>query len=83
MEAVAAALGSPRHARTRAGTAPARQDGTFSRENFRYDREGGVCFCLAGKMLSTRGSVLNDDRMYWSFIHLRLRGLLPEAAVLP
>lgn len=45
----------------------ARQDGTFSREDFRYDREGNVYFCPAGKMLSTRGSVLNDDQvMYWS-----------------
>jgi hypothetical protein len=37
----------------------ARQDGTFSREGFRYDHEGDVYFCPAGKMLSTRGSVLN------------------------
>lgn len=45
----------------------ARQDGTFSREDFRYDHEGDVYFCPAGKMLSTRGSVLNDDQvMYWS-----------------
>ena len=44
-----------------------RDDGTFSRADFRYDREGDVYFCPAGKMLSTRGAVLNDDQiMYWS-----------------
>ena len=45
----------------------ARKDGTFAREDFRYDREGDVYVCPAGKMLNTRGSVLNDDQtMYWS-----------------
>jgi hypothetical protein len=28
-----------------------RQDGTFSREDFRYDQAGDVYFCPAGKML--------------------------------
>jgi transposase len=44
----------------------ARKDGTFAREDFRYDREGDVYFCPAGKMLSTRGRLSGDDQfLYW------------------
>ncbi len=44
-----------------------RKDGTFSREDFRYDREGDVYFCPAGNMLSTRGRVTDDEQiLYWS-----------------
>jgi transposase len=38
----------------------ARKDGTFSREDFTYDHEGDVYFCPAGKMLTTRGTLVND-----------------------
>ena len=38
----------------------ARQDGPFSRSDFTYDREGDVYFCPAGKMLETKGTLVND-----------------------
>jgi hypothetical protein len=38
----------------------ARTDGTFSHEDFTYDREGDVYFCPAGKMLATKGTLVND-----------------------
>ena len=37
-----------------------RQDGTFARDAFTYDREGDVYFCPAGKMLTTKGTLVND-----------------------
>jgi hypothetical protein len=39
----------------RAGT------GTFSREDFRYDRERDVYLCPGGKALTTTGTRVNDD----------------------
>jgi transposase len=42
-----------------------RQDGTFSRADFRYDHQGDVYFCPGGKMLACKGTVVNDNqRMY-------------------
>jgi transposase len=38
----------------------ARTDGTFEREDFTYDREGDVYFCPAGKMLTCKGTLVND-----------------------
>jgi transposase len=38
----------------------AREDGTFSRDDFIYDHAGDVYFCPAGKMLSTSGTPVND-----------------------
>ena len=38
----------------------ARRDGTFERGDFTYDREGDVYFCPAGKMLTTKGTLVND-----------------------
>jgi transposase len=38
----------------------AREDGTFSRNDFTYDHEGDVYFCPAGKMLTTGGTLVND-----------------------
>jgi len=38
----------------------ARQDGTFSRDDFTYDRAGDVYYCPGGKMLTTTGSRIND-----------------------
>jgi transposase len=38
----------------------AREDGTFSRDDFTYDHEGDVYFCPAGKMLTTGGTLVND-----------------------
>jgi len=39
----------------------ARQDGTFSREDFRYDHERDVYLCPGGKILTTTGTRVNDD----------------------
>ena len=38
----------------------ARTDGTFEREDFTYDHEGDVYFCPAGKMLTSKGTLVND-----------------------
>jgi transposase len=38
----------------------ARKDGTFSREDFTYDRAGDVYRCPGGKMLTTTGTLVND-----------------------
>lgn len=37
-----------------------RTDGTFSREDFAYDHEGDVYFCPSGKMLTCKGTLVND-----------------------
>ncbi len=37
-----------------------RTDGTFSREDFTYDHEGDVYFCPGGKMLTCKGTLVND-----------------------
>jgi transposase len=37
-----------------------RQDGTFSREDFRFDQERNVYTCPAGKILTTTGRLVND-----------------------
>jgi transposase len=39
----------------------ARKDGTFSREDFRYDHDHDVYLCPGGKMLTTTGTRVNDD----------------------
>jgi hypothetical protein len=38
----------------------ARKDGTFSREDFKYDHEGDVYLCPGGKTLTTTGTRVND-----------------------
>lgn len=38
-----------------------RNDGTFSREDFRYDPERDVYLCPGGKALTTTGTRVNDD----------------------
>lgn len=38
----------------------ARKDGTFSREDFTYDHEGDVYRCPGGKMLTCKGTLVND-----------------------
>jgi len=37
-----------------------RADGTFSREDFRFDKERNVYICPAGKLLTTTGTVIDD-----------------------
>jgi hypothetical protein len=39
----------------------ARKDGTFSRDDFTYDRPSDVYCCPAGKMLTTTGTLVNDE----------------------
>ena len=39
----------------------ARTDGSFSRADFTYDHAGDVYTCPAEKLLTTRGTVVNDD----------------------
>jgi transposase len=38
----------------------ARKDGTFSREDFTYDQGGDVYLCPGGKMLTCKGTLVND-----------------------
>jgi transposase len=38
----------------------ARKDGTFSREDFTYDHNGDVYHCPGGKMLTCKGTLVND-----------------------
>jgi len=38
----------------------ARNDGTFSRDDFTFDHVGDVYYCPAGKMLTTTGSQVDD-----------------------
>jgi transposase len=38
-----------------------REDGTFSREDFTFDKERNVYTCPAGKILTTTGKIMNDD----------------------
>jgi transposase len=38
----------------------ARSDGTFEREDFTYDPKVNVYFCPAGKMLTCKGTLVND-----------------------
>jgi len=37
-----------------------REDGTFSREDFNFDKEQNVYICPAGKVLTTTGKLVND-----------------------
>src|SRR5262245_36338417 len=37
-----------------------REDGTFSREDFTFDKERNVYICPAGKTLTTTGRLVND-----------------------
>lgn len=37
-----------------------RKDGTFPREDFTYDHEGDVYRCPGGKMLTSKGTLVND-----------------------
>jgi len=37
----------------------ARKDGTFSRDDFQYDHDGDVYLCPGGKMMHTKGTLVN------------------------
>jgi hypothetical protein len=42
-----------------------RDDGTFSREDFTFDRERDIYICPAGKILTTTRKVMNDDQLLY------------------
>src|SRR5919201_1699481 len=43
-----------------------REDGTFSREDFSFDKEQNVYICPAGKVLTTTGTLFNDgETLYY------------------
>jgi hypothetical protein len=43
-----------------------REDGTFSREDFTFDKEQNVYICPAGKVLTTTGKLFNDgETLYY------------------
>jgi transposase len=43
----------------------AREDGSFSRADFRYDEDEDIYICPSGKHLKTSGTIVNDDlRLY-------------------
>jgi len=42
-----------------------REDGTFSREDFIFDKERDIYTCPAGKVLTTTHKVMNDDQMLY------------------
>jgi len=42
-----------------------REDGTFSREDFTFSKEGNVYICPAFKILTTTGKIMNDDMLFY------------------
>jgi transposase len=42
-----------------------RDDGTFSREDFTFDKGRNIYTCPAGKVLTTTGKVVNDDQLLY------------------
>ena len=42
-----------------------RGDGTFSREDFTFDRERDIYICPAGKVLTTTRKILNDEQLLY------------------
>jgi len=42
-----------------------REDGTFSREDFTFYKEGNVYICPAFKALTTTGKIMNDDQLLY------------------
>ena len=60
-----------------------REDGTFSREDFTFDKERNVYVCPAGKLLTTTGTVDRRRDASLSRQHIRLRGLPAQAQCCP
>jgi transposase len=42
-----------------------RDDGTFSREEFTFDKERDIYTCPAGKVLTTTGTIVNDEQLLY------------------
>jgi Transposase DDE domain len=57
-----------------------REDGTFSREEFTFDKERDSYTCPAGKTLTTTRKVVNDDQLLYRAS--KLRGMPVQDAVL-
>jgi transposase len=43
----------------------ARTDDTYSRSDFTYDHKGDVYFCPGGKMLTCKGTIVNDNQLIY------------------
>ena len=41
-----------------------REDGTFSREDFTFDKERNVYMCPSSNILTTTGKIMNDDTLF-------------------
>jgi len=42
-----------------------RADGSLSRDDFTYDHQGDVYFCPGGKMLTCKGTIVNDNQLLY------------------
>jgi hypothetical protein len=42
-----------------------RDDGTFSREEFTFDKERDIYICPTGKVLTTTGTIVNDEQLLY------------------
>jgi hypothetical protein len=51
-----------------------RVDGTFSREDFTFDKERDIYTCPAGKTLTTTRKVVNDDQLLYRASKLDCQG---------
>ena len=60
----------------------AREDGTFSRADFTFDKERNVYICPAGKLLKTTGRILRLHAALHGE-HSQLRPMPPQIQVLP
>jgi transposase len=61
-----------------------REDGTFSREDFSFDKEQNVYICPAGKVLTTTGKLFNDgETLYYRAKTRDCRSCLLKAQCCP
>ena len=60
-----------------------RDDGTFSRSDFRYDPTGDVYYCPGGKRLGTSGTVHEGKTLLYRASKLDCNVCPPQTAVLP
>ena len=60
-----------------------REDGTFSREDFTFDKDRNVYICPANKILTTTGKLVNDGETLMSRQSARLRDCLSRPSVIP
>ena len=60
-----------------------REDGSFSRADFRYDANDDVYICPADKALQTSGTIVNDEQRLYRGTTADCRSLSAEAALLP